>query len=127
VQINVGHLDENGVYTGKYTTLALRGYVRAQVMPETCPGPALWPLVLQLLRTVPCATASKGTQTRAALDHVQTLWELRRLTAARASCCARRVRRTAPWTCCGRSRRARPASSSNSTSLPRAHDTCLAS
>mmetsp|Transcript_6566 Transcript_6566/g.24375 ORF Transcript_6566/g.24375 Transcript_6566/m.24375 type:complete len:84 (-) Transcript_6566:187-438(-) len=30
VQINVGHLDENGVYTGKYTTLALRGYVRAQ-------------------------------------------------------------------------------------------------
>ncbi|KAH7293963.1 hypothetical protein KP509_28G050200 [Ceratopteris richardii] len=30
VQINVGHLDENGIYTGQFTTFALSGFVRAQ-------------------------------------------------------------------------------------------------
>ncbi|XP_047312797.1 40S ribosomal protein S21-2 [Impatiens glandulifera] len=30
VQINVGHLDDNGVYTGQFTTFALCGFVRAQ-------------------------------------------------------------------------------------------------
>ncbi|KAH9298754.1 hypothetical protein KI387_030436, partial [Taxus chinensis] len=30
VQINTGHLDENGVYTGQFTTFALCGFVRAQ-------------------------------------------------------------------------------------------------
>ncbi|CAM8935690.1 unnamed protein product [Rhodiola kirilowii] len=30
VQINIGHLDENGVYNGQFTTFALCGYVRAQ-------------------------------------------------------------------------------------------------
>mmetsp|Transcript_656 Transcript_656/g.2047 ORF Transcript_656/g.2047 Transcript_656/m.2047 type:complete len:83 (-) Transcript_656:108-356(-) len=28
VQLNVGHLDANGVYNGSYTTMALSGYVR---------------------------------------------------------------------------------------------------
>ena len=31
VQINVGHLDQSGVYNGQYTTLALSGYVRNMV------------------------------------------------------------------------------------------------
>lgn len=31
VQINIGHLDANGVYTGAFTTLALAGSVRAMV------------------------------------------------------------------------------------------------
>lgn len=31
VQINVGHLDENGIYNGQFTTFALSGFVRAQV------------------------------------------------------------------------------------------------
>lgn len=30
VQINIGHLDERGVYTGSFTTFALSGFVRAQ-------------------------------------------------------------------------------------------------
>ncbi|GFZ13715.1 ribosomal protein S21e [Actinidia rufa] len=30
VQINIGHLDENGVYTGQFTTFALCGFIRAQ-------------------------------------------------------------------------------------------------
>ncbi|KAJ8623191.1 hypothetical protein MRB53_031720 [Persea americana] len=30
VQINIGHLDESGVYTGHFTTFALCGFVRAQ-------------------------------------------------------------------------------------------------
>ncbi|KAL5718495.1 Small ribosomal subunit protein eS21y [Ranunculus cassubicifolius] len=30
VQINVGHIDENGLYTGQFTTFALCGFVRAQ-------------------------------------------------------------------------------------------------
>ncbi|XP_008805749.1 40S ribosomal protein S21 [Phoenix dactylifera] len=30
VQINIGHLDENGVYTGQFTTFALSGFIRAQ-------------------------------------------------------------------------------------------------
>jgi small subunit ribosomal protein S21e len=30
VQINIGHLDANGVYTGEFTTFALSGFVRAQ-------------------------------------------------------------------------------------------------
>ncbi|KAL6188592.1 hypothetical protein ACLB2K_039984 [Fragaria x ananassa] len=30
VQINIGHLDENGNYTGQFSTFALCGYVRAQ-------------------------------------------------------------------------------------------------
>ena len=31
VQINIGHLDESGIYNGKMTTYALSGYVRAHV------------------------------------------------------------------------------------------------
>ncbi|KAF5818026.1 putative ribosomal protein S21e [Helianthus annuus] len=31
VQINVGHSDENGLYTGQFSTFALCGFVRAQV------------------------------------------------------------------------------------------------
>ncbi|KAF5193655.1 40S ribosomal protein S21 [Thalictrum thalictroides] len=30
VQINIGHLDENGLYTGQCSTFALCGFVRAQ-------------------------------------------------------------------------------------------------
>ncbi|KAL3688482.1 hypothetical protein R1sor_014791 [Riccia sorocarpa] len=30
VQLNVGHLDENGIYTGQFTTFALCGFVRSQ-------------------------------------------------------------------------------------------------
>ncbi|GKC73826.1 40S ribosomal protein S21-2-like protein, partial [Tanacetum coccineum] len=30
VQINVGHLDESGRYTGQFSTFALCGFVRAQ-------------------------------------------------------------------------------------------------
>eukprot|EP00894_Picocystis_sp_ML_P002489 jgi/Pico_ML_1/53006/g3629.t2 len=30
VQINIGHLDENGVYTGEQTTYALCGFVRSK-------------------------------------------------------------------------------------------------
>lgn len=32
VQINIGHLDANGLYTGQFTTFALCGFVRAQVL-----------------------------------------------------------------------------------------------
>ena len=31
VQINIGHLDQSGVYNGKYTTVALSGFVRCMV------------------------------------------------------------------------------------------------
>lgn len=31
VQINIGHLDENGLYTGQFSTFALCGFIRAQV------------------------------------------------------------------------------------------------
>ncbi|KAL9676646.1 hypothetical protein QQ045_004862 [Rhodiola kirilowii] len=34
VQINIGHLDANGVYNNQFSTFALCGYVRAQVL--TC-------------------------------------------------------------------------------------------
>ncbi|URE03494.1 40S ribosomal protein S4 [Musa troglodytarum] len=30
VQINIGHLDESGVYAGQFTTFALSGFIRAQ-------------------------------------------------------------------------------------------------
>lgn len=30
VQLNVGHLDDRGVYTGSFTTFALCGFIRAQ-------------------------------------------------------------------------------------------------
>ncbi|XP_040873369.1 40S ribosomal protein S21 [Glycine max] len=30
VQINIGHLDENGIYNGHFSTSALSGFVRAQ-------------------------------------------------------------------------------------------------
>eukprot|EP00976_Prorocentrum_cordatum_P093970 1189611-Prorocentrum_minimum.AAC.3 len=29
IQVNVGHLNESGVYTGQYTTFALCGFIRA--------------------------------------------------------------------------------------------------
>lgn len=32
VQINIGHLDENGMYTGQFSTFALCGFIRAQVL-----------------------------------------------------------------------------------------------
>ncbi|KAG6472767.1 hypothetical protein ZIOFF_070245 [Zingiber officinale] len=35
VQINIGHLDDSGVYTGQYTTFALSGFIRAQIMEES--------------------------------------------------------------------------------------------
>jgi len=31
IQINIGHLDGNGVYTGQFTTFALSGLVRRRV------------------------------------------------------------------------------------------------
>lgn len=31
VQINIGHVDENGVYNGHFSTFALCGFIRAQV------------------------------------------------------------------------------------------------
>ncbi|KAI3854893.1 hypothetical protein MKW92_008232 [Papaver armeniacum] len=31
VQLNIGHLNENGVYVGEFSTFALSGFVRAQV------------------------------------------------------------------------------------------------
>ncbi|KAL0414727.1 UNVERIFIED_CONTAM: 40S ribosomal protein S21-1 [Sesamum radiatum] len=30
VQINIGHLDERGIYTGAFSTFALCGFIRAQ-------------------------------------------------------------------------------------------------
>ncbi|KAH0908603.1 hypothetical protein HID58_031924 [Brassica napus] len=30
VQLNIGHLDSDGIYTGQFTTFALCGFVRAQ-------------------------------------------------------------------------------------------------
>ncbi|KAG2398450.1 40S ribosomal protein [Vigna angularis] len=33
VQINIGHVDENGIYNGQFSTFALCGFIRAQVMP----------------------------------------------------------------------------------------------
>ncbi|KAK6803622.1 hypothetical protein RDI58_001406 [Solanum bulbocastanum] len=30
VQLNVGHLDDRGIYTGSFTTFALCGFIRAQ-------------------------------------------------------------------------------------------------
>ncbi|XP_028068134.1 40S ribosomal protein S21-2-like isoform X3 [Camellia sinensis] len=36
VQINVGHLDEAGCYTGQFTTFALCGFVRAQFRQGGC-------------------------------------------------------------------------------------------
>ena len=32
VQINIGHVDENGLYDGRFTTFALSGFIRAQVI-----------------------------------------------------------------------------------------------
>lgn len=31
VQVNIGHVDENGVYNGHFSTFALCGFIRAQV------------------------------------------------------------------------------------------------
>ena len=38
MQLNVGHLDENGVYTGSYTTFAFAGNVRAMVSLASWPS-----------------------------------------------------------------------------------------
>ena len=35
VQVNVGHLDQSGVYNGQYTTFALSGFVRCMVRTHT--------------------------------------------------------------------------------------------
>jgi small subunit ribosomal protein S21e len=32
VQINIGHLDESGLYNGQFSTFALCGFTRAQVL-----------------------------------------------------------------------------------------------
>jgi small subunit ribosomal protein S21e len=46
VQINVGHLDQTGVYNGQYTVLALSGYVRNMVRGRArylaAGGAAVW-------------------------------------------------------------------------------------
>jgi len=34
IQINIGHLDDSGLYTGQFTTIALSGFVRSMV--RTC-------------------------------------------------------------------------------------------
>merc|ERR1711991_1234514 len=35
VQLNIGHLDEAGVYTGEFSTIALAGKVRVQGMADS--------------------------------------------------------------------------------------------
>ncbi|KAK4782310.1 hypothetical protein SAY86_016412 [Trapa natans] len=42
VQINVGHLGPDGIYTNQFTTFALCGYIRAQVL-------ALSPMLLHVI------------------------------------------------------------------------------
>lgn len=37
VQLNIGHLDADGIYTGQFTTFALCGFVRAQVCDNLAP------------------------------------------------------------------------------------------
>uniref|UniRef100_A0A8R7PB07 Uncharacterized protein n=1 Tax=Triticum urartu TaxID=4572 RepID=A0A8R7PB07_TRIUA len=39
VQINIGHVDANGLYNGSFTTFALSGFVRAQVFYPCYPDP----------------------------------------------------------------------------------------
>lgn len=36
MQLNIGHLNEEGIYNGQFTTFALAGKVRAQVRPTRC-------------------------------------------------------------------------------------------
>ena len=35
VHVNIGHLDQSGVYNGQYTTIALSGFVRCMVRTHT--------------------------------------------------------------------------------------------
>ncbi|XP_042483634.1 40S ribosomal protein S21-like [Macadamia integrifolia] len=42
VQINIGHVDENGLYTGHFTTSAIYGFVRAQGDADSALD-RLWP------------------------------------------------------------------------------------
>ncbi|CAD7704084.1 unnamed protein product [Ostreobium quekettii] len=56
IQINIGHLDADGVYMQQFTTFAISGTVRGRVSrtgrsPETSAPPGLAPLAC--LRTVP--------------------------------------------------------------------------
>ena len=39
IQINIAHLDENGVVTSGATTFALSGEVREKVRKQNCPPP----------------------------------------------------------------------------------------
>ncbi|KAJ3699671.1 hypothetical protein LUZ61_003376 [Rhynchospora tenuis] len=51
VQINIGHLDENGIYTGQFTTFALSGSIRSQVLIFFSVS---LPLYLELFYICPC-------------------------------------------------------------------------
>jgi len=48
VQINIGHLDENGLYDGRFTTFALSGFVRAQVLYSCYPDSSLYAFILHI-------------------------------------------------------------------------------
>ncbi|KAF2551287.1 hypothetical protein F2Q68_00036354 [Brassica cretica] len=61
VQLNIGHLDADGIYTGQFTTLALRGFVRAQ----------LWDMrTLTLIKTYTSGVPVNAVSMSPLLDHV---------------------------------------------------------
>uniref|UniRef100_A0A453I4G1 40S ribosomal protein S21 n=1 Tax=Aegilops tauschii subsp. strangulata TaxID=200361 RepID=A0A453I4G1_AEGTS len=51
VQINIGHVDENGLYDGRFTTFALSGFVRAQEEMEQVFDIFYWCCVLAYVKT----------------------------------------------------------------------------
>ena len=67
VQINVGHLDQHGVYNGQYTTFALSGFVRCMVSLITRP----WGHRRPILRMVD-VTGARARSSRAEAGRLPT-------------------------------------------------------
>jgi small subunit ribosomal protein S21e len=61
IQINIGHLDEQGIYTNQFTTFALSGFVRSMVRPwQRRSAPRLQGLGLEAAAAVACSLASEA-------------------------------------------------------------------
>nr|AAU89141.1 40S ribosomal protein S21, putative [Oryza sativa Japonica Group]ABF98087.1 40S ribosomal protein S21, putative, expressed [Oryza sativa Japonica Group] len=66
VQINIGHVDENGLYDGRFTTFALSGFIRAQGDADSALDRLWQKRKAELLDTMPVISA--GTLKALRLD-----------------------------------------------------------
>ena len=108
IQLNIGHVDASGVYTGQYTTMSICGFLRQMVREYKRTREQIFPYVhSRSVHEYLCFCVCAGEDCACVADVVVALHassvSVRRLCVS--SCvCVYRARRTVPLTTCGKRR-----------------------